>query len=92
FLWVRWYQVDECFSQSRLPEISFYPIHSPHAFGFIDPTDVLRTRHILHRFASRKRHEHAGGHGLSRCAKDRDDYKSYYVGCFAERDILLRYH
>ena len=84
FLWVRWYRVhmdgNEAMSMSRLPEVSFYPVNSPHAFGFIDPCDVLRTCHILPRFARGKRHEHAGGIGLSRCAKDQDDYNRYFVG------------
>ena len=84
FLWVRWYRVDslddDFLAKSLLPELSFHPIHSPLAFGFIDPSDVLRTCHILPRFAKLKRHEHAGGKGFSRCAKDQDDYRSYYIG------------
>ena len=84
FLWVRWYQVhsghEEFLAQSRLPELSFYPIYTPHAFGFVDPANVLRTCHIMPRFAHGKQHEHAGGKGFSRCAKDRDDYKKYYIG------------
>ena len=84
FLWVRWYQVDskdeDFLAKARLPELSFPSVHSPLAFGFIDPAEVLRTCHILPKFIKGKRHEHAGGKGLSRCAKDSDDYNGYYIG------------
>lgn len=80
FLWVRWYKVErKCsdpFATSELPQVSFYPVNSPEAFGFVDPCDVLRSCHIIPRFASGRPQRM----GLSRCGKDGDDYKRYLVG------------
>lgn len=83
FLWVRWYKVirgvDISLAISELPEISFHPIRSDSAFGFVDPAEVLRACHIIPLWSAGRCHTE-GEYGLSGCARDKDDYKRYLVG------------
>jgi hypothetical protein len=46
-------------------------------FGFLDPSDVLRSCHIIPAFAKGKLH--ADGKGLSALAHDSPDWTMYYV-------------
>lgn len=84
FLHVRWYQHDGPgaiesgdWTSLRLDRLSFPPIARKDSFGFIDPSLVLRTSHIIPAFDSGKRY--ADGIGLSAMAKDSNDWKNYYV-------------
>ena len=61
--------------------VAFPPLASDAAFGFIDPSDVLRACHIIPAFASGQTHEDRVG--MSSRARDRDDYNAYYVGWYA---------
>jgi hypothetical protein len=86
FLWVRWYQRCEVTEISdilgwkthRLDQVCFPPMASEGAFGFVDPSDVLRSCHVIPRFAKGKKY--SDGKALSRCARDSEDWKAYYVG------------
>ena len=82
FLWVRWYEVVDTASSGwvagKLDSLRFPPMNGEDAFAFVDPKDVLRGCHIMPRFAKGKRH--ADGIGVSRCAKDGNDYHRYYIG------------
>ena len=83
FLWVRWYQKLETrdpmgFKTYHLDQLSFPPMANEDAFGFVDPADVLRSCHIIPRFAKGRRY--SDGVGLSKCARDSNDWKFYYVG------------
>jgi hypothetical protein len=55
FLWVRWYGTEPgCrsgFKAARLPKIGFVPDSDDYAFGFLDPSLVLRGCHIVPAFA-----------------------------------------
>jgi hypothetical protein len=81
FLWVRWYHLEPTnstgWSAHKLDRIRFPPIAEDDSFGFIDPSDVLRSCHIIPAFACKKVHE--DNKGLSRCARDLLDWVSYYV-------------
>lgn len=81
FLWVRWYEAVETvctgWDVQRLDRIQFVSIADEGAFGFINPSDVLRGCHIVPAFASGKRH--TDGKGLSSCAHDASDWVTYYV-------------
>lgn len=81
FLWVRWYEFEPgvCagWKTSALDRLQFPPIANEGSFGFIDPAEVLRAAHIVPAFAAGKRYP--DGKGLSVCAKDADDWKSYYL-------------
>jgi hypothetical protein len=81
FLWVRWYQrVDATRSgwdAHKLDCIQFLSVSEDDAFGFIDPSDVLRACHIIPAFSKGKRHtDHKG---LSRLGRDASDWAAYYV-------------
>ena len=82
FLWVRWFEHDtnaplSSWAHSRLDRLHFPPMAREDAFGFLDPADVIRGCHIIPAFAANKRY--ADGKGLSRCAMDCRDWRSYYV-------------
>ena len=87
FLWVRWFEVlnptSSEWSDSVLDSLRFLPIRGSDAFGFVDPKDMLRSCHILPAFEKGKQHQN--GVGISRCAKDGDDYNRYYVGRYTQR-------
>ena len=81
FLWVRWYQVIETANTGwcnfKLDCVQFPPVAEEGAFGFIDPSDVLRGCHMMPSFARGK--VHLDGRGLSLCAHDSGDWAAYYV-------------
>lgn len=82
FLWVRWYQdiqTEGPLNQQlsyRLDQLSFPPMASEGAFGFVDPADVLRSCHIMPAFNQGS----CGREGMSKFAWDSEDYNAYYVG------------
>lgn len=82
FLWVRWYEVADPaasgWKTSRLDRVRFARMDEEDTFGFVDPKNVLRGCHIMPQFSAGKRHP--DGRGISRCAKDSQDYRYYYVG------------
>jgi hypothetical protein len=87
FLWVRWYKPHPLDHNQlyRLDQLTFLPVTSPDAFGFVDPADVVRSCHIIPRFASGRRfpvgQDHEAHHdvGLSICCHDSRDWNYYYV-------------
>lgn len=79
FLWVRWYKdANEHHSPLRLHQLMFPPMAQEGSFGFVDPADVLRCCHIIPAF-SRGNYEDLGG-GVSKYARDSEDWRAYYVG------------
>jgi hypothetical protein len=84
FLWVRWYQCSTARSprweDCKLDMVRFLPMADDHAFGFLDPKDVLRGCHMLPAFAYDKLHR--DGISMSKCVKDGNDWSEYYVGRF----------
>jgi hypothetical protein len=79
-LWVRWYEPMEQVSSwdtSTLDRLRFLPMNDESSFDFINPEDVLRGCHIIPVFARGRRHE--DGLGVSACAGDKEDWRSYYV-------------
>lgn len=81
FLHVRWLQLDTIKTQGwaslRLDQLSFPPVASKNAFGFVDPSLVLRSCHLIPGFCSEK--SHPDGIGLSTISDDKNDWKKYYV-------------
>ena len=81
FLWVRWYELldHEDWSPQRLDRVSFMDVADEHAFGFLDPDDVLRACHIIPAF--REGLACDIGPGLTCCAFNHDhtDWKAYIV-------------
>ena len=79
FLWVWWFDLDWSarWENSTLDKGSFLPMHQPHAFGFVDPSDVLRCCHLIPSFVDGRLHSNVTS--LSREITDRDVWRSYYV-------------
>ncbi|KDQ13656.1 hypothetical protein BOTBODRAFT_111110 [Botryobasidium botryosum FD-172 SS1] len=80
FLWVRWLKLVS--DANGLPEVSYLPLTSTAAVGFISPTDVIRACHIIPRF-SLGRDVTLDGWGrlktTSFVQNSAGDWKSYYV-------------
>ncbi|KAI0364332.1 hypothetical protein BV20DRAFT_930764, partial [Pilatotrama ljubarskyi] len=90
FLWVRWFEEDpeypSGFQERRLP------MAGTSAFGFVDPSDVLRAAFLMPAFAYGTTSELLGHSPLARKhCNDDEDYKYYYVGIFVDRDMYMRY-
>ena len=83
FLWVRWFHHDQArtihhtWEKKKLESVFFPPMASDHAFGFLDPQDVLRATYIVPACASGRVHSDLVS--LSQSACDSHDWKSYYV-------------
>lgn len=82
FLWVRWYETNNAdtygWSSATLQSVSFPSVAGAFAFAFIDPVDVVRACHVISAFDSGKRFE--DGVGSSGLARNKDDWREYYVG------------
>jgi hypothetical protein len=81
-LWVRWFECDlhaqaGSWSDSRLDRLHFPPMAGEAAFGFLDPAHVLRGCHVIPAFSANRRYTE--GRGISLCARDAGDWKSYYL-------------
>ncbi|KAG1775826.1 hypothetical protein EV702DRAFT_972611, partial [Suillus placidus] len=59
-------------------------------FGFVDPSDILRGCHIIPQFSQGL--WHLDGKGVSNCAQDKLDWRCYYINCFVDRDMFMRYN
>jgi hypothetical protein len=82
FLWVRWFELDPgaaagSWATSTMDRLRFPPMADENSFGFLDPADVMRCAHIIPAFSYGKRY--TDGKGLSSCAMDSADWRSYYV-------------
>jgi hypothetical protein len=92
FLWVRWFNIslDAIYSvkrlsgqasrQAHLDCLTFPPMATDDAFGFVDPELVLRGCHFLPMFLQGKRLK--DGVGLSKLARDNQDWKYYFVNWY----------
>lgn len=78
FLWVRWYEsVNNAEPKGPLECITFPDITSPDSTTFIDPMSVLRAAHVIPRFSRGRKY--SDGNGLSKLAKDGNEWSQYYV-------------
>lgn len=77
FLWVRWYNYQDGENTARLGRLSFPPITSEGAFGFVNPADIIRGCHVIPRFSQGKRYP--TGNGLSKFAHDSHDWLEYHI-------------
>ncbi|KAF9237475.1 hypothetical protein BU15DRAFT_76019 [Melanogaster broomeanus] len=87
FLWVRWFELVAPTSQMALDCIRFVPMVDEDAFGFVDPNDVLRSCHLIPRFAE--------GSSIPTEWPFPEPHKMQTIGnttTFVDRDMLLRFH
>ncbi|KAG2090390.1 uncharacterized protein F5147DRAFT_586734, partial [Suillus discolor] len=82
-LWVRWFgvvpQYRWGFQEGRLPKIGFVP-DSPAAFGFLDPSLVIRACHLIPAFADHRTNDLLRqGPSTARLPGEVDDWASFYV-------------
>ncbi|KAF5368140.1 hypothetical protein D9615_010190 [Tricholomella constricta] len=93
FLWVRWLGVEPGHRFGRrlakLPKLGFVPDTDPYAFGFLDPSLVIRGAHIIPTFAGGKTSEllvqRSMTLGLS------EDWANFYVNIFVDLDMFFRH-
>ncbi|KAF8834973.1 hypothetical protein BDN67DRAFT_992550 [Paxillus ammoniavirescens] len=81
FLWVRWFELIAPTCQFALDKLHFVPMVDEEAFGFVDPSNVLQSCHLIPGFSAGKLHR-----------DDSDDWKWYYVNRVVDRYMLLQYH
>lgn len=85
FLWVRWFGVEPGhlwgFWTARLPKIGFIPDIDDGAFGFLDPSLVIRGCHLVPCFASGRTTEllSTPNYTAARQPDEEDDWAQYYV-------------
>ena len=86
FLWVRWLGVVPGHSfgkkHARLPKIGFVPDSDEFAFGFLDPSHVVRGCHLIPSFVDGKTQDllSTDGRSLGRVGTEDDDWANYYIG------------
>lgn len=87
FLWVRWYGTEpgyrSGFKAARLPKIGFVPDTDEYAFGFLDPSLVLRGCHIVPAFAAGRTASlltlEPGQVTAAHPPGEKDDWENFYV-------------
>ncbi|TFK61080.1 hypothetical protein BDN72DRAFT_805276 [Pluteus cervinus] len=95
-LWVRWFGDEPGYRSgrkySKLPKIGFVPQTEDDAFGFLDPSLVIRGCHLIPSFADGRTDQLLGaGLSAARAKDDVDDWAKYYVNIFVDRDMFMRY-
>ncbi|KIO10578.1 hypothetical protein M404DRAFT_73317, partial [Pisolithus tinctorius Marx 270] len=95
-LWVRWLGVEPNYSWgfqvAWLPKVGFVPESDSNAFGFLDPSLVIRGCHLIPSFSD----GHTTlllrqGASVARCPNEDDDWHSYYVNIFVDRDMFCHF-
>ena len=85
FLWVRWFGIEpnyrSGFKVARLPKVGFVPEEDPDAFGFLDPSLVLRGCHLVPAFAGGRTSQllKTVSPTAARPLDETDDWENYYV-------------
>ncbi|KDQ29950.1 hypothetical protein PLEOSDRAFT_1074586 [Pleurotus ostreatus PC15] len=97
FLWVRWFGIDESFTSGwraqRLHRIGFVPASDESAFSFLDPAEIIRAVHLIPAFAHGETAQPEPSSSVASIseAKNKGKWNFYYVGMFADRDLLMRH-
>ena len=93
FLWVHWYRYQGQNVQWRdlkLDVLSFPPVTSDGAFGYVDPGNVLRACHIIPAFSSGEKYPNKVS--LSRSTNNSQDWSRYYVNQYVQVSTALAPH
>ena len=80
FLWVKWFETlsPGSWKFHELEHIAFLPMADKEAFGFLDPSSVVRACHLSPSFAQGP--QYSDSQCLSTCTHDSHDYCQYFVG------------
>jgi hypothetical protein len=85
FLWVRWFGIEPGYKSGShvawLPKIGFIPDSDEGAFGFLDPSLVLRGCHLVPVFAARRTSSllNTSKPTAAQPPSETDDWVNYYV-------------
>lgn len=85
FLWVRWFGIEQDYEHGthlgRLPKIGFVPDTDDSAFGFLDPSLILRGCHLVPAFANGRTSKllRTSMPSAGRSPGEVDDWVNYYV-------------
>lgn len=85
FLWVRWFGLEPNYRSgthvARLPKIGFVPDVDDNAFGFLDPSLVVRGCHLVPAFATGRTTSllQTISPTAARAPDEKDDWVNYYV-------------
>ncbi|KAH9944799.1 hypothetical protein B0H21DRAFT_823184 [Amylocystis lapponica] len=95
-LWVQWFGIDPDHRYgskvARLPKVGFISASDESAFGFVDPSLVIRGCHLIPAFADGRTSELLlATNSIARLPGETDDWASYYVNIFVDRDMFMRY-
>ena len=101
FLWVRWFGVEQNYQSgfhvARLPKIGFVPDDS--AFGFLDPSLVLRGCHLVPAYADGRTSSllRTVSTTAARLPGETDDWTNYYVVMYvlsslSRTSLLILHH
>ncbi|KAI6100080.1 hypothetical protein EDD16DRAFT_1697278 [Pisolithus croceorrhizus] len=95
-LWVRWLGVEpgySCsFQEAKLPKVGFVPETDDNAFGFLDPSLMVRGCHLIPSFSDgRTTSLLRQGASVARRPTEDDDWCAFYVNVFADRDMFCRF-
>ncbi|KAJ3816794.1 hypothetical protein F5880DRAFT_1618922 [Lentinula raphanica] len=96
FLWVRWFGSEPGYRSgvrnAKLPKIGFVPASDDMAFGFLDPSLLIRACHLIPSFAGKKTTELLDfPQSMGRKVDCESDWTNYYVNIFVDRDMFMRY-
>ncbi|KAG0693779.1 hypothetical protein DFH29DRAFT_1006933 [Suillus ampliporus] len=77
--------------EGHLPKVGFVP-DSPSAFGFLDPSVVLRACHLIPSFADRHMDTLLWhGPSVARPFREVNDWTAFYVNIFADQDMFAHF-
>ncbi|KAG8793420.1 hypothetical protein FRC12_002795 [Ceratobasidium sp. 428] len=100
FVHVRWMYLDEArpggWKNRRLDRVTYQPCvsdgHILDSFDFIDPSNILRTTHLIPDFQSGTTKSYLKpSKSIAHDNPTFGDWTGYYVNRFADRDMLMRY-
>ncbi|TEB40253.1 hypothetical protein FA13DRAFT_1572898, partial [Coprinellus micaceus] len=88
FAWVHWYKFTASTDEFSLDSLTPYPLHSYLAQSFVDPSDIIRSAHLIPKFALGK---DDGPIPKSQFVRHHPLWKAYYLNRFVDRDMFMRY-
>ncbi|KAJ3858791.1 hypothetical protein EV359DRAFT_75796 [Lentinula novae-zelandiae] len=98
FLWVRWLGTEPDYRPgqkfAKLPKVGFVPEDDEFAFGFLDPSQVIRACDLIPAFIHGKSNDLLATRlpTAARKVRESEDWVNYYVMIFVDCDMFMHYH